>query len=131
MKHCCICKELKPLEEFFDNRRRKDNKQTYCISCNRDKTTEWYYKRKYGITLEERDNLLKAQDFKCKICNSKIYFEKGKSRRTGQVAVIDHCHGQGHIRGVLCGHCNTGLGSFKDSFTNLIKAAEYIKQNQQ
>jgi hypothetical protein len=129
MKHCCICKEGKPLEEFFVNNRRKDKKQTYCIFCAREKTTEWYYKRKYNMTLEERDKLLLNQNNQCAICESEIYFEKGRSRNTGQSAVIDHCHGKGHIRGVLCGHCNTALGAFKDNTNNLKRAINYLEQN--
>jgi hypothetical protein len=130
MKHCCVCKELKPLTEFNLHGGRKDGRQTYCIPCYRAETTKWYYKRKHGISLEERDNLLKDQDYKCLICSESIQFETGRGSRTGSSAVVDHCHGKGHIRGILCGHCNTGLGSFRDNIQFLESAIEYLKNNQ-
>ena len=44
---------------------------------------------------------------------------------------IDHDHATNTFRGLLCQECNLGLGKFKDNAENLIRAAEYIRQNQQ
>lgn len=42
---------------------------------------------------------------------------------------IDHPHdGSGDVRGVLCMHCNSGLGFFKDSAASLRRAIEYIER---
>jgi hypothetical protein len=128
MKKCCVCKSSKPLAQFGSHAGRKDNKQTYCKDCSKQEQTKWYYKRKYGITLEERDSLLDNQDNLCAICYSTINFEIN-SRNIGNSAVIDHCHGKGHIRGVLCGSCNTGLGSFKDNKETLLAAISYLAKN--
>lgn len=128
MKQCCVCKENKPLDQFGSHANRTDGKQTYCKACSRGEQTRWYYKRKYGITLEQRNTLLENQNNCCAICHSEIEFHDGcRGSRTGESAVIDHCHGQGHIRGVLCGHCNTGLGAFKDNPDALKRAIEYLK----
>lgn len=35
---------------------------------------------------------------------------------------IDHCHTRGHVRGLLCVRCNTGMGQFRDN-PNLHRAA--------
>lgn len=34
-----------------------------------------------------------------------------------------------HIRGLLCGNCNHGLGCFKDNKENLLKAIEYLNNS--
>ena len=39
---------------------------------------------------------------------------------------VDHCHTTGFARGIICGHCNTGLGGFKDDITNLKNAITYL-----
>jgi hypothetical protein len=128
MKNCCVCKVNKPLAMFGSHAGRKDKKQTYCKDCSKEEQTKWYYKRKYGITLDERDSLLIQQEGLCAICETPVVFTKD-SRNIGNSAVIDHCHGEGHIRGVLCGHCNTGIGAFKDKIKSLEQAIRYLIEN--
>lgn len=138
-KVCYVCKEEKPLEKFSKNKARKDGLQTYCRDCRRTEQTKWYFQRKYGMSLEERDRMLEEQDYKCAICNSKVKFRDkpvhGKSDlpkiqdNIGTYAVIDHCHESETIRGVLCGHCNVGLGAFKDNIKSLRNAIKYLKNS--
>ena len=40
--------------------------------------------------------------------------------------VVDHDHTDGHIRGLLCGPCNFGLGAFLDRRELLLSAVEYL-----
>ena len=127
-KKCYVCSEEKPLDEFNSNTTRADGKQTYCRKCGHAKQTEWYYKRKHKITIQERDALLVKQNGICPICKNEIAFKENKGRglNTGNEAVVDHCHDSQKIRGVLCGHCNTGLGAFKDNPFSLENAIEYL-----
>lgn len=77
---------------------------------------------KYGITLEDYDEMLKAQDGKCAICGC-------KSEDNGRYGVlyVDHNHNNGKIRGLLCESCNLGLGIFKDDIGILNNAIKYLK----
>lgn len=76
--------------------------------------------RKRGISPAQYFALLEDQDHKCAIC--RIAFSPGKDTE----ANIDHCHATDVVRGILCGHCNRGLGLFRDSAEYLLEAAEYV-----
>lgn len=41
---------------------------------------------------------------------------------------VDHCHKQGHVRGLLCSNCNTLLGLAKDDPETLLRAIRYLTQ---
>lgn len=77
--------------------------------------------RKFGITRAEYDAMLATQDGVCKLCD-------GKDPYPGSRALsVDHDHTTGKIRSLLCTHCNSGLGMFKDSPELLRAAADYIE----
>lgn len=78
-------------------------------------------KERYGITLEEYDNMLKEQGGGCKICGSPDPKRKGSKH-----LVVDHCHATGKVRGLLCYRCNVGLGNFEDGPALVLKAYEYL-----
>ena len=67
--------------------------------------------RKYGITLEQFNALLEAQGGKCAICGM------SDKSNPAKFPVVDHCHTNNHVRGLICSRCNSGLGFFKDSPT--------------
>lgn len=73
-------------------------------------------KRRYGMTQEDFDKMSTEQGDVCWICG-----EGGK-------LVVDHCHTEGVVRGLLCSDCNVGLGYFKDNTTALKRAAAYLKR---
>lgn len=76
----------------------------------------------YGISLEEFDSLLKAQNHRCAIC--------GASLDGGKETHLDHSHKTQSIRGILCNNCNTGIGMFKDDPLLLHAAADYLERHQ-
>lgn len=106
-----------------------DKAKAYHKSLAKDRfasgiTTELTLNRSYGITTQQRDDMIEAQSYKCKICHTQF---EGKGR--AQFApCIDHCHITGVVRGILCNRCNVGLGWFKDSTDNLLSAIEYLNQ---
>jgi len=73
---------------------------------------------KYGITKEFFEKMLEMQNFSCEICQMKF---DDKHR-----PYIDHCHRTNKVRGLLCMHCNTGLGHFEDDPELLKSAMEYL-----
>lgn len=79
----------------------------------------WHRQKKYGITQEQFDSLLAAQENKCAICVSELEATKGTH--------VDHDHETGKVRGILCQNCNRGLGMFKDSSELMSRAILYIR----
>lgn len=84
-------------------------------------------KRK-GLTPEEFERLRNSQHNKCAICQNEF------GSRKDCVPHIDHdhrCCPQNKscgkcIRGLLCSHCNMGLGRFRDSIESLLCAISYL-----
>ena len=79
-------------------------------------------KTKYGITLEQFDDMLIEQDFRCAICG-RLASVFNKSLH------VDHRHGSDpiHIRGLLCPNCNHRiLGRIRDKKLLWIGLGKYI-----
>lgn len=74
----------------------------------------------YGITFQEWDQLLEAQQGKCAICGTT---EPGSGHN---YMATDHDHETGKVRGLLCHKCNRGLGLFGDDPDNLLNAYTYL-----
>ena len=67
-----------------------------------------YLKYRYGITLEDYDQMLAEQGGRCGACGT-TDVRNGKQRFD-----IDHDHVTGVVRGLLCGHCNRAFGMLAD-----------------
>lgn len=125
-KLCPDCESVKPLDEFYNNKRTPDGKQGYCIPCWKiryhgpEYTRRIMLLRKYGITPERYDELLAEQGGGCGIC--------GALPETQQHGVlpVDHDHATGEVRGLLCSSCNNGLGRFHDDADLLRAAIAYL-----
>ena len=87
---------------------------------NRDRVRDTRFRAKYGITLADYNAMLLQQNSKCKICFSTE--PKGFGRFH-----VDHDHKTGKVRGLLCSHCNVGLGHFKENAALLRDAASYVE----
>jgi hypothetical protein len=82
-------------------------------------------KKHYGVTLDQYNEMLAAQNGVCAIC---FGVNEVIDKRTGRVRnlAVDHCHAKGIVRKLLCQGCNQGLGNFKDDPRRLIAAANYL-----
>lgn len=88
--------------------------------CNSDRGRDKYYQRKFGISLDDYNALLLRQKECCLICG--IHQDNHRTKLS-----VDHCHTNGHIRGLLCHQCNKVLGQFKDDVERFKKAIRYLQ----
>lgn len=103
---------------YRDNNREKRRLQqrVYNKTAKRKRLQKYSaIKLKYGLTEEEFDIALDAQDHRCGICQQKTKLH------------VDHDHATGEPRGLLCVRCNTALGSFGDNPRMLLRAIKYLK----
>lgn len=134
-KRCTKCGEHKPRSEFYPHSKAKNGVSAWCRDCTKRVASEKQkadkdgvkvrnrkskLKRAFGLTLEQYDDMLKAQGCRCALCGSD--FPGGRGR-----FVVDHCHTTGRIRGLLCNLCNVGLGALRESPSLLSKAIEYLE----
>lgn len=77
------------------------------------------YKRKFGITVEEYDQMLEDQDGVCWIC---------QGRQEKFLLAVDHDEHTGKVRGLLCMNCNTGIGHFRHDPDLLARAIDYLRR---
>lgn len=112
-----------PIEE----RKKRQNKSEYQKEWARKNSARvkelsraQHLKRKFKITVEEYEQMLKNQNSVCWICQKKC--------ETNYALAVDHDHKTGNIRGLLCKNCNTAIGMFKEDVDVIMRAIEYIKK---
>lgn len=71
--------------------------------------------KRYGLKLEQYDQMLEEQNGKCAVCLS-----------VSKKLVIDHDHKTNKIRKLLCPKCNTLLGLCNDNKNYLKKLINYL-----
>lgn len=86
-------------------------------------------KRNFGLSLEEFSRKMDAQGGMCACCG-KPETDLNRDGSGVRMLAVDHCHAKGHVRDLLCGGCNRGLGNFKDDPELLEKAAAYLRRHQ-
>lgn len=137
---CTACGETKPVSAFYPRKDTKKGHTAQCAACVKERAAKWYrentararanraewhtknrerqaaYKRRtvYGLTEDEYAQMLREQDNRCAIC------------RRSRPLEVDHCHGNGHVRGLLCGKCNSALGYLGDDPEVIQRAAQYL-----
>jgi hypothetical protein len=78
-------------------------------------------KNKYGITLEQYDEMFEQQNGVCAIC--------GGININGRRLGVDHDHETGKIRALLCNSCNHIIGDAKENIIVLQSAINYLKSH--
>ncbi len=67
-------------------------------------------KYQYGLSAQTYRELFDMQKGRCAICQV-------SQEDLGARLEVDHCHGSGEPRGLLCGACNRGLGAHEKAGT--------------
>lgn len=112
---CLSCHKL-----FLPNRSDKKYCKDSCVG------RAGKLKRRYNVTPAEIYAIYKKQEGKCAICEAKgDIWELGF--KTKAPFCIDHDHKSGKVRGLLCSHCNKGLGMFRDNRKTMVNAIKYLK----
>lgn len=126
---CPICGDS-DIDNFYKSSSgRRTN--AYCITCHKQRCKERYHSKSlvehraakakmYGLSPEQYLDMLEKQQGKCAICKLEPTSKRGLA--------VDHDHETGEVRGLLCGGCNTALGSFKDDPEVLTSAIEYLRK---
>ena len=119
---CTTCSDLKHYEEFPLVTGARTKRRTVCKECSSTLATKYHIYRKcrsLGLPSSFALELIHKKSADCEIC--------GKATEQFH---IDHCHKENTYRGLLCSHCNSGLGFFTDNQEHLQKAIEYLNAHQ-
>jgi hypothetical protein len=84
-------------------------------------SVKWRLKNKYGITLQQYQEMIERQNYKCLSCDIDL-----KQLQTKDVCV-DHDHLTGKVRGILCQACNNSLGRLGEDPDKIYKLAIYAR----
>jgi hypothetical protein len=84
-----------------------------CKKCQQELTRAW----RYNISIEDMNTMLDKATH-CEICENEFITNR---------KVIDHCHKDKHIRGILCDPCNTTLGYLEKKDFMLERMTNYLK----
>lgn len=113
---CCKTPPVsgKSMCEYHLNVAARRSRKSYTPEKRRNR----HYIATYSLNAQEVEALLEAQGGVCAIC---------KTGGGGKPFHVDHDHNTGVVRGLLCHHCNVGLGHFKDSTGLLAMAIAYLE----
>lgn len=113
---CTKCKQTKPLTlEFFPPHNKKKNGfDSWCRKCRATYRSS-ICRGRFRSSISDNDLITLKQNTKhCMICGAQ------------EKLVVDHNHNTDKVRGLLCNHCNRGLGHFRDNTETLLKAIDYL-----
>lgn len=89
---------------------------------NPDRILSIDLKSKYGITLEQYNEMLNSQGGVCAVCHN----PPSESKRLA----VDHNHKTGEVRALLCSKCNCALGQLNEDPELIQALLVYIKAHQ-
>lgn len=123
---CKSCMKSSSKNWYKKNAKRRNKQTQSYYEKNKDRQKDLYLQRKFGITLDQYNEMLVAQNGVCKLCNRP---ERAKQKSTGKVKslAVDHCHDSNRVRGLLCYHCNHIIACLGDNEESAEKLLMYMK----
>ena len=122
---CIKCDIRQPVTNFqqmsYTKTGEAEIKRT-CRSCQKGHRQVIAYLRKTNPYPQEAS-------YQCPICQRTIDEVNKYGQKLLGTWVLDHCHDTETFRGWLCGNCNSGLGSLKDSIFRVNNALKYLKKH--
>jgi len=107
--------QMKTYQSNLEFRKRENRK------VSSDTTRSRFLKYKFGITIEQYDEMLANQNGVCAICD--------RPSSNGYRLAVDHSHTTNKNRELLCHKCNTSLGLLNEDINTLTKMIEYLKKH--
>lgn len=130
---CKCCGETKEITQF---KKAGGGRHRTCLTCfakhrreNKRQNLSWrdvHLRRRYNITEQEYNEMVEEQSNLCAICGQPE--KNGYKGRTD--LCVDHNHSTGKVRGLLCNHCNRGIGLLGENTSTLENAINYLREHQ-
>jgi hypothetical protein len=113
---CTRCKTAKPgtVEFFPPHNKKRNGLDSWCRACRATYRSQNCRGKHRAVISDAALAEIKAATKECVICGAE------------ETLVVDHDHLTGKVRGLLCNHCNRGLGHFRDDPMLLEFAAQYL-----
>ena len=135
---CAACRETKDATAFGIDRALPRGRKYSCRECVNAKrrggyhveNRRYYLKSRYGLTVEEFEDLYDRQGGRCAICNRVPIKRSGGGRARESIGLfVDHDHTTGVVRGLLCHQCNVAIGHFREDPALLRQAILYLDRS--
>lgn len=125
----CLKKSYRNRQNCIEGVRRKNPRSMQCLLCSQEflsyrpphikycnecVPSQTWRKRagKYGVGKKQWDVILKNQNYTCALCDK-------------EPIVVDHCHNENKVRGLLCHSCNINIMIFDKNEEFVKRAIKY------
>lgn len=96
---------------------------------NPDKMRAIDLKKNYDLPIEEYIEMLLDQKGVCAVCEQPETSIDHRTKKVRNLAV-DHNHVTGKVRGLLCSHCNRGMGFLREDIKILRNLIKYLEDTE-